>query len=372
MDVIETLADIIKINTENPSGNEKDITQYIIDRYKGYEDLIEVDLGDNRASLIVNIPGSSYQTVAFIGHIDTVPVSDPSEWKYPPFQGHIEGDLIYGRGTSDMKSGVACMICLGDYFIRNKIKPNKNIMLVFTADEEVSGKGVVSVFEKGYLDDVDFIIVPENTSSDLALKEKGALWISLELFGKAAHGARPDLGINSIELAYELVNDLKSFVESYCNDNLLGNSTVSLNGISGGKSTNIIADYCKIDIDVRANPDLKNAEVLEYLKRQIYKFETKHKGLEIKYEVLTDRPSLEMDPNNKYVKEFVGTLENLEMEYDYTGVTYFTDLSLTIPQLETPFVIFGPGFIDKGHQVDECASVKAVRQVNEMFIKYLK
>lgn len=372
MDVIEILSDIIKINTENPPGNEKDITQYIIERFEGYEDIIEIDLGDNRASLIVNIPGESEETVAFIGHIDTVPVSDASLWKYPPFEAHIEGDLIYGRGSSDMKSGAACMISLGEYFIKNKIKPNKNIMLVFTADEEATGKGVVSVFEKGYLDDVDFIIVPENTSSDVVLKEKGALWISLELFGKAAHGARPDLGINAVELAFELVNDLKSYVESYCNDDLLGDSTISLNTITGGKSTNIIADYCQANIDVRANPDLTNAEVIKYLDRQIYKFENKHKGLEIKYEILTDRPSLEMNSDNKYVKEFVSNLDKLEMEYKYAGITYFTDLSLTIPELNTPFVIFGPGFIDKGHQRDECAPVEAIRKANKMFIEYLK
>lgn len=372
MDVIKILSDLIKINTTNPPGNEKDITQYVIERYEGYEDVIEIDIGENRASLIVNIPGNSDETVAFIGHIDTVPVSDPSVWKYPPFEAHIEGDLMYGRGTSDMKSGAACMVSLGEYFIKNNLKPNKNIMLVFTADEEATGKGIISVFEKGYLDKVDFIIVPENTSSNVVLKEKGALWISLELFGKSAHGARPDLGINSIEIVYELISHLKSYVESYCNDDLLGDSTASLNWISGGEKTNIIADYCKAEIDIRANPDLTNKEVIEYLEKQIYKFEHKYKGLKIKYEVLTDRPSLEMVPDNKFVKEFIGTLDKLDMKYDYAGVTYFTDLSLTIPELKTPFVIFGPGFIDKGHQVDECASIEAIEKASEMFIEYLK
>lgn len=372
MDVIKTLSDIIKINTTNPPGNEKQITQYIINKYKGHEDIIEIDNGENRASLIVNIPGTTDKTVAFIGHIDTVPVSDSSVWKYPPFDAYIEGDLMYGRGASDMKSGAACMISLGEYFIKNKIKPNKNIMLVFTADEEATGKGIISVLEQGYLDEVDFIIVPENTSSNVVLKEKGALWVSLELFGKAAHGARPDLGINSIEIVYELIDHLKSYVEIYCNDDLLGDSTISLNRISGGESTNIIADYCKAEIDIRANPDLTNAEVIKYLEKQIYKFEHRYEGLKIKYSILTDRPSLEMSRDNKYVKEFVDVLENLDIEYDYAGVTYFTDLSLSIPKLKTPFLIFGPGFIDKGHQVDENASIDAIEENNKMFIEYLK
>jgi succinyl-diaminopimelate desuccinylase len=264
------------------------------------------------------------------------------------------------------------MITLGEYFISNNIKPSKNIRLIFTADEEASGIGITSVLETRYLDDVDFIIVPENTSSNVVLKEKGALWLSLELFGKSAHGARPDLGINSVEIMYELVNDLKSYVEGYCNDDLLGDSTVSLNCISGGEKVNIIADYCKAEIDIRANPDLNNDEIIEYLERQITKYENRYKGLKVKYNVLTDRPSLEMDSNNKYVKEFVRALESLNMEYEYAGVTYFTDLSLTVLKVEKPFIIFGPGFIDKGHQVDECASIDAIEKASELFIKYLK
>lgn len=372
MDVIKILSDIIKINTTNPPGNEKDIVKYIMDRYKGYEALWEVDIGENRSSLVIDIGGKTSERIAFIGHIDTVPVSDPSTWKYPPFEGHIEGDLIYGRGTSDMKSGAACMIALGDYFIKNELKPNKSIRLIFTADEESKGKGVVSVMERGYLDDVDFIIVPENTSSDVVLKEKGALWISLEVFGKAAHGARPDLGINSIEILYELVKDLKSFVEVYCNDELLGDSTISLNKIIGGKSTNIIADHCKAEIDIRANPDLKNSQVIDYLKKQIYSYQHKYKGLKINFEELTNRPSLEMERDNKFVKEFVKNLDELQIDYDYGGITYFTDLSLTIPKIDTPFLIFGPGYIDRGHQVDECASIKKVEEASNIFIEYLK
>lgn len=372
MDVIKILSDIVRIDTTNPPGNENLITEYITKRYKGYEDMIVINNGENRSSLIINIPGNSDETIAFIGHTDTVPVSSDSVWRYPPFDAHIEGDLIYGRGTSDMKSGVACMIFLGEYFIKSNAKPNKNIVLIFTSDEEATGKGINSVFEKGYLDNIDFIVVPENTSSNVVLKEKGALWICLELIGKSAHGARPDLGINSIEILYELTNQLKSYVEIYCNDDLLGDSTLSLNCISGGEKVNMIPDYCKAEIDIRTNPNLSNSEVISHLEKLIFKLQNKYKRLKIKYEILTNRPSLEINRQNKYVEEFTHALEKLEMKYNYEGATYFTDLSLVIPDLKKPFVIFGPGFIDKGHQDDECASVDAIKKTAKLFIEYLK
>lgn len=372
MSVINILTDLIKIDTTNPPGNEKRITDYIIDRYKGYEDIVRIENGENRESLIINIAGETDEKIAFVGHIDTVSVSDPSLWKYPPFDAYIEGDTMYGRGASDMKSGVACMISLGDYFINNNIKPNKNIMLVFTSDEEVGGKGVLSIFEKGYLDDVDFIVMPENTSSDIVLKEKGALWISLELFGRSAHGSNPDLGINSIEIVYEIVERLKFHIENYFTDDLLGDSTISLNKIVGGESTNIIPDYCRAEIDIRGNPDFNNEEIIDYLKKQINILEYKYEGLRIEHEILTNRPSLETSSDNKYLNEFKSNLEELGMNYDYAGVTYFTDLSLIIPKMKKPFVIFGPGHIEGGHQVNECVSIEATKKVRDLFIKYMK
>ena len=371
MDVIDILADLVKIDTTNLPGNEKDIVDYILSKFRGHEDFIEIQNGRNRSSLVVNIEGRTDETVAFIGHIDTVPVADEEAWKFPPFDAHIEGDIMYGRGTSDMKSGVACMVSLGDYFINKDIVPEKNIKLIFTADEERTGKGIISVFEKGYLEDVDFVIVPENTSNDPALKEKGALWISLELFGKSAHGARPDLGINSIEITYEILNDLKIYVGNFPDDELLGSNTVSLNKISGGKSTNIIAEYCKAEIDIRTNPGLGNNEIIKQLEKIISKHEKEKEGLKVKYKILTDRTSFEMEKENKYVKEFMATLNRKNLNYKQVGVTYFTDLSLVIPHQEIPFIIFGPGFIDKGHQVDEHVSIEETRQADEIFLEYL-
>lgn len=372
MNVINTLSDLIKINTTNPPGNEKEITHYIRNQFRGHDDMIELDHGDNRASLLVTIRGESDEKVAIVGHIDTVPVSDPGVWKYPPFDAHIENGRMYGRGTSDMKSGVACMIALGDYFIQNKIKPNRTIQLIFTADEEADGIGILDVFDKGFLDDTDFILVPENTSNDVVLKEKGALWISVELFGKSAHGARPDLGINSIEIVYELTRELQSFVENSCNDELLGNSTVSLNTISGGEKVNMIADYCKAEIDIRANPDLDNKDILNYLEKLIRKFEHKYQGLNVKYHVLTDRPSLEMSSQNPFVREFIDVLDTMNLAYAHAGITYFTDLSLTIPELNSPFLIFGPGSIDKGHQVDESVELTALENASKAYIEFFR
>lgn len=372
MRVIEILSDLVKIDTMNPNGNEKRITDYIKEKFSGYENIFSINNGENRESLVIDIKGNSEETIGLIGHIDTVPVTNPEEWIYPPLSATVVDDQMYGRGTSDMKSGAACMINLGLHYIENNIKPNKNIRLIFTADEESSGLGISSVLKEGLIEDLDFIIVPENTSSKVVIKEKGALWIELEVFGKSAHGARPDLGINSIEIVYSIYEDIKEFIKISKKDEYLDYTTVSLNTISGGEKVNIIADYCKGELDIRANPDLENKVIVEFIDKKIEEYTSKYKDLKINRKILTDRISFDVDVKNSFVSGFIKKLEENKMETELAGVRYFTDLSLTQPVVNKPFVIFGPGYIDKGHQKNEHVSIKETSKVSEFYIEYFK
>lgn len=356
----------------NPSGNEKRITEYIKEKFLGYENMVSINNGENRESLVIDIKGSSDQTVGFVGHIDTVPVTNPEEWLYPPLSATVVDDFMYGRGTSDIKSGAACMINLGLHYIENNIKPSKNIRLIFTADEESSGLGISSVLDKGLIEDLDFIIVPENTSSKVVIKENGALWIEMEVFGKSAHGARPDLGINSIEIVYSIYEDLKEFVKISKKDEFLDYTTVSLNRISGGEKVNIIADYCKGEFDIRANPDLQNKVILEFLDKRIEEYIGKYSDLKINRRILTDRIAFDVDEKEPFVSNFIKKLEENKIEVELAGVRYFTDLSLTQPVANKPFVIFGPGYIDKGHQKNEYVSIEETKKVSEFYIEYFR
>lgn len=366
----EIIFDLIKINSTNPPGNESRVTNYIIKLFEEYPYLELINHGNNRSSLIIDIEGKSNDKVAFIGHIDTVPVSNPEDWVYSPFEGKIIGDLVYGRGASDMKSGIASMLYMGLYFIENKIIPNKSIRLIFTADEESNGMGIKAVVEKGFLNDITYTIVPENTDECLVIKEKGALWIKTIVLGKMAHGARPDLGINAIEKTYELYFLIKEFVNIQQKDNLLGINTVSINRIEGGEKTNIIADYCESEIDIRLNPDVEIDKVLDYLDKQISILEKQEFGLKINYEILNKRPPLEIDEGHKLIQDFKDIIRQYGNEVKVKGVNYFTDLSISMPIVEKPFLIYGPGFEELGHQKDECASIKAIVRVAKVYIDY--
>lgn len=372
MDVVSILSDLVKIDTTNPNGNEKRITDYIKKKFKNSNNIKSIKNGENRESLIVDIHGKSNETIGFIGHIDTVPITNLEDWIYPPLDATIVDDFMYGRGTSDMKSGVACMINLGLYYLENNIVPNKNIRLIFTADEESTGLGIKSVLDEGYIKDLDFIIVPENTSNQVIVKEKGALWIKLEVFGKAAHGARPDLGVNSIDIIYNLYDDFKDFLKNSAEDEYLGKSTVSLNKITGGNKVNIIADYCNCEFDFRTNPDIDNNDILCFLQEKIDEYSSLYSDLIIKYNIITNRIAFNINEDNDSIVNFTNLMKNMNYPVNFNGVNYFTDLSITYPVYKKPFIIYGPGYIDKGHQVNEYVSINETIKTSLLYINYFK
>lgn len=370
--VIDILQDLVKIDSTNPPGNEKEVVDYLRQLFVKRCSVLEIEHSNNRSSLVIDINGNSEETIAFIGHIDTVPVNDRFKWELAPFSATIKGDLLYGRGASDMKSGVACMTYTGLYFLENNITPNKNIRLIYTADEESDGEGIKSVLRDELLDDVTNIIVPENTDEYIVIKEKGALWLKLQIYGKSAHGARPDLGLNSIELMYEFVQSVRPYIESYSTDNLLNNNTISVNKIKGGEKTNIIADYCEAEIDIRTNPDLKNEKVIEYVNNQVIKFNKKYSQLKIDIEIINNRTALEINEDHEFIADFKDVLSQLGYEVKVKGVNYFTDLSLSLPVINKPFLIFGPGFEEIGHKINENVSISAVKNVADIYIAYCK
>ncbi|HHP51698.1 MAG TPA: M20/M25/M40 family metallo-hydrolase [Moorella mulderi] len=105
-----------------------------------------IEHSPNRSSLVIFLPGErKTPKVAFLGHLDTVPVEDEKEWRYPPFSAAVENGHMYGRGTVDMKGGLAAMILIILYFVEGKMKPPADLLFVFTAGEEADGLGIRAV-----------------------------------------------------------------------------------------------------------------------------------------------------------------------------------------------------------------------------------
>ncbi|WP_040213775.1 M20 family metallopeptidase [Clostridium polynesiense] len=370
MNSTELLASLIKINTVNPPGNERELVEFILRIFK--DDAVEthiIDHGSNRASLIVKVPGKSREGIAFIGHLDTVPEGQENQWTYPPFQAVVKDGYMYGRGACDMKGGLTSMIITAKYFIENDIQPEKDIYLCFTADEESGGIGITAMNNEKLLKDVKEIFICEPTGEKIGIAEKGALWLDLKAKGKQCHGSLPHKGINAVENIMEYINVLKSRIPAEETHELLGKTTVALTTFTGGVKTNIIPDSAQASLDIRTLPSCSNEGVLETAKKLAEEFKVHSKG-EIQVEVVNNRPAVEISRDDTFINNILSVFRALNYKTDIMGLFYYTDASQFIPYNNVPFVILGPGDETIPHQGDENILLEAVDKMAEVYISY--
>lgn len=371
MNTESLLRELVNINTTNPPGNEMDIIKKILEYFPEKTNYEISDHGENRGSLIITIEGISEESIGFFGHIDTVPVTDIESWKYNPFEGKVIDGYMYGRGTTDMKGGVASMIQTALYFIDNEIKPKNTLKFIFTADEESSGLGIRSLKEEGKLEGISEAFICEPSDESLGISEKGALWLDIEVWGVSSHASKPELGLNAIENLLDLVEELKTKIDFSIEDKYLGNSTFEITTIKGGVKTNILPEYARATLDIRTVAGVDNNEIIKGLDKIILERE-KDSKLKIKYSIDNNRPPLAIDTNSKLIKDIEKVMISLDEEIKYTGINFYTDGSLFIPEMKIGFVIMGPGFIDLCHQRDEYTKLSHIDKFTKIYIEYIK
>ncbi len=367
------LEKLVKINSTHPKGNEMDMVRAILTIFEKYNIEYKVfDHSENRGSLVITIPGtSSKESIAFLGHIDTVPVEDYDEWKYPPFDAVVDGEYMYGRGSADMKGGVTSMIITALYLLEKKITPSKDIHFCFTADEELNGIGALAIKDSGILDGTKEIFIAEPSDEKLGLAEKGALWIEVVVDGLSAHGSRPDLGVNSIEYLIEYINQFRTAIDCESTNPLLGKTTFSVNEFNGGVKTNVIPTQSKASIDIRTIPIHSHEDIINKGKEIADKLMKDKNSLSIRLNVENNRPAVETDREHEFIKKLKGLCEKLSYEASYKGLHFYTDASQIIPDLKVPFVILGPGDDAMAHQRNERIELSSVARIAEIYTNYV-
>lgn len=363
------LRELIQVDTTNPNGNEMNLVKKILEFFPENINYKIFDHSNNRGSLIITIDGQLKDAIGFFGHIDTVPITDINSWKFDPFEGKLVDGLMYGRGTTDMKGGVASMIQTALYFIENDINPSYTLKFIFTADEESNGLGISSLKAQGALIDIVESFICEPSDKNLGISEKGALWLKIDVTGSAAHASKPNLGINAIHNLLDLINEFKSCIDFEKYDPLLGNSTFQITTITGGVKTNIIPDYASTTLDIRTIPGVNNNDLIDSLKEIISKKELDNK-VKISFEIKNNRPSFSISENSEFIKRVSSVIPY--NNFEYIGIDFYTDGSLFVPEMEIPFVIFGPGFIDLCHQVNEYTDISHIDLFSNIYIEYIK
>jgi succinyl-diaminopimelate desuccinylase len=361
IDSVELARELIAFNTINPPGNELNCIRHLerILSEAGLETMVQ-DFAPNRANLIARIRGAgSKPPLCFTGHVDTVPLGS-TPWSVDPFAGDIVDGKMYGRGSSDMKCGVAAFVA-AIVNMAARLKGTGGAVLVITAGEEIGCEGAFQLARAGMLGRAGAIVVAEPTSNAALVGHKGALWLKLTFRGVTAHGSMPNLGINAAFKAARAITALETFEFNVAPHPALGAPTLNVGTVHAGLNVNSVPDLAEIGLDIRSIPGLAHSRIVEHLRAEL--------GDEIAIEPIVDVPAVWTDPSSPWIKGVYAAVHDVTGdEAEPRTAPYFTDASALTPAFgNPPTVILGPGEAAKAHQTDEYCSVQRIREASDIY-----
>jgi acetylornithine deacetylase/succinyl-diaminopimelate desuccinylase family protein len=296
--------------------------------------------------------------------MDTVPIGDLKNWNYDPLGGKIVNGKIYGRGTSDMKGGIAVILAAVKNLSKEKIK--RKLLLTFVADEEVALRGSKYLIEnkKQIFKDVKYGVVAECNDLNLTVAQKGITDIKIKFRGKAVHGSRPQLGDNAIYKAADFIQELRKLIEQLKTKKnpVLGSGTINVGTIKGGTKVNVVPDYCEIEVDRRLipteTPSLAVSQIRYLLKK-----------LKIKADIEVGVNRLPMQINKDF--ELIKILNKIS-KFKTIGESGYTEIELYYRDAGVPCITFGPGISNQAHVADEYIPIKNLQKATKIYEELIK
>ncbi|PLR81628.1 succinyl-diaminopimelate desuccinylase [Bacillus canaveralius] len=373
-EAINFLRSLININSVTNTGSEKAVSDVIKDRLKRSNLTLFPDpISEKRENLIVSynheMKDEDCKTLIFSGHFDTVPPGNVT-WNYGIFEGEIKENKLFGRGTTDMKSGVAAMVMAIECIEKAQIKLNGNLRFVGTVGEEVDCFGAKRVIRNGQVEDATAIVIGEPTANKVKIAHKGVLWLKISIFGKTAHGSMPSLGVNAIWGMNHFINELRNYSLKYEHHPILGESTINIGMIQGGVSTNVVPDQCTIYLDIRTVPGQNHEDIERDIKTLVEKT-TKQNSMSFQMETINDLACVHTANEDPFIGLAKNTNKSLlNNDQPAGGVNYYTDGSIYNKALpHVPILIYGPGEPEIAHQPDEWVDLQKYIDSIKFYIK---
>ncbi|KNB70079.1 succinyl-diaminopimelate desuccinylase [Brevibacillus reuszeri] len=357
-EAIAFLRELIAINSVNPPGAETAVAEAIQSHLAQAGIRAEVDeVEPGRSNVLAKLKGTAasneeQRILVFSGHLDTVPTGN-IPWQHDPFGGERVGNKLYGRGTTDMKGGVAAMVLAMEYLHRAGIKLQGTLRFAGTLGEEVDCLGAKAVATKRQIDDATAMVISEPSANRPFIAHKGALWLEIVTYGKTAHGSMPDQGINAITAMARYIHELESYSFTYEEHSLLGGPTMNVGVIQGGVKTNVVPDQCTLMLDIRTVPGQVHAAIIDEL-NELLASVCQPLGACCEIRVTNDLPAVTTAAEHPFIALSQETIKHLwGTEVTVSGVNYYTDGSIYGPHLQVPILICGPGEPTLAHQPDE-------------------
>jgi succinyl-diaminopimelate desuccinylase len=357
---VELARALVRLPSINPPGDETACIELLHSRLRAAGLLCEVHaFAPGRPSLVARLPGrTGADPLCFTGHVDVVPLG-AKPWALDPFSGVSQGGRLHGRGSSDMKAGVAAFV--DAVLAVDPASLIRGITLVITAGEETGCEGAFHLAKIGALGRACLLVVAEPSSNELVLAHKGSLRLAISASGRTAHSSMPELGDNAIDTAADWIVRLRDLQFTAPPHPLLGRSTLVVTTMRGGLNINSVPDAAEFTVDFRTIPAERHAGLLEKIAAML--------GAQARVTVVTDVPGFATEPHDPAIAPVLAAYTRAFGRAPAPlGAPYFTDASALTPAFgDVATVVLGPGDMDQAHQTDESCDESNIDQARAIY-----
>jgi len=352
------LADLVARETENPPGNEGECARFVADWFteRGIDAALVDEPDANRPQAVAAV-GDGDPTVVLNGHLDVVPADDPDAWTHDPYDPTVEGDRMYGRGTVDMKAGVAVAMLTANR-LRDDLENGSldgRVVVHAAMGEETGDPGTKSLLEAGY--DGEYGVVLEPTGMRTATSAKGLAWYEITVAGETSHASRPDQGSNAVRNAEPVLDAVAEYDAELRErtDDLVGPAYATVTAFEAGAGSNrgILPGAARITLDRRVLPaesipavDREVADLLAAVERE--------RGVETAWERDTTYESAAVPVDSPLAETFrAHSAERAGVDPEPFGIRAATDVRNFVNDAGMEAITWGPGSLARAHTRDE-------------------
>jgi acetylornithine deacetylase len=360
-DAVALARALIQIDSRNPtlapdSPGEGDCARTlasVLDDWGFSVQLMESVPG--RPNVVARIGPRDAPALMLNGHLDVVGVEGMI---HNPFSAQIRGDRIYGRGSADMKGGVAAMCAAAAKGAH--ADSSRQILVTAVVDEEYESLGMRALLADGIR--ADAAIITEPTRLAICPAHRGFVWMDIVVTGRAAHGSRYDIGVDAITHAGLLLAELEKLErtrESGPRHQLLGRGSLHASKIQGGVGMSTYPELCNLAIERRTLPGESADKALAEIRDACARVRSEHPQFAARVTLNTAQLPSDVPVDSPIVKRLHGALEREGVPVKIEGLSAWTDAA-PLNEAGIPTICFGPGDLALAHAAEEFVPIEEI------------
>jgi len=366
-DAVALTRELVRVDSRNPTlvagaPGEGRVARVLADVLAAWGfDVTLRDAAPGRPNVIARLGGGGGgRSLMLNGHIDVVGVEGMTHAPWDPV---VRDGRIYGRGSSDMKAGVAAMCAAAARAsAASGGAIDGEIIVTAVVDEEYSSLGTRALVADGVR--ADAAIVTEPTGLKIMPAHKGFVWIDVLVQGRAAHGSRWDVGVDAIRNAGLLLAAMDAVDAELLPSRehaLLGRPSLHASTIEGGIGLSTYPDKCRFTIERRTIPGETTAAVMAEIEEAFARVRARRPALDASVSMIFEQPPSDVSTEAPIVRALDGALRACGEEVNVTGMSAWTDAAI-LNEAGIPAICFGPGDIGLAHAAEEYVRVDEIER----------